>query len=223
MRRRVVRRRGDSGAPGGDSAPGHSTRAPADGSAPRGERKSNSVIVVILSLAGCGGGLVILAVLAALLIPMSMKMQTQTRRGQSSRQCQRNLERLFDYALVYGEEEGAFPHNEAGSLAAFQELLDFAGPEELDPRLLICSAGPEKRARPGPDGRVRLRGDHECSYEFFPRKVTPTTMVPTLIYDRSPSHGGHRNVVGSDGTVRSVSELEFQELLDESHEKAAGF
>jgi prepilin-type processing-associated H-X9-DG protein len=163
-------------------------------------------------LAGLGFG----AAAAGFIVPT-----LQTGRAEAfTVQCQSNLKQLYSIALLYSDKSGtrAYPHSEAGSVASLQVLID-AHPESLTRSLFVCpnhGAGVPVEE----DGRIVLTPE-TTSYEVVPWRVRNTAPNAILIYDREPVHGGRRNVLFSDGSVRSMHEGEFQKALAENRERSS--
>jgi len=144
-------------------------------------------------------------------------MDTVTRREAYILRCQNNLRQLYNSAMQYQDRKGnrSFPYNPEGSIAALQEMIDLDA-EGLMAGMFVCPEGEETPADREPGGRGFRLSEETCSYEMVPKKIRVTDQKSVLMYDKAPRHGGGRNVLLADGTVRWVEEPEFQQLLEKT-------
>ena len=105
---------------------------------------------------------------------------------------------------------GAYPRDDQGGLPSLQALVD-AG--LIGPGDLVHPRG-EKPAQPGEEGKIVL-DTHHVSYALVAWKQGPTDSPGRLLaYEKKPYEGTVRRALFVDGSVRSMDEGEFQELLE---------
>ena len=167
-----------------------------------------------MALAAVGGG----AVMAGFLVPTFMHA-----RGEAQGvQCANNLKQLFVAAMMHADSSGSgsFPFSPNGSLASLQ-IHRGCGPARAQPRaaLRVSSGlgegdgrGRARRQAPAHGGVLQLRDG--------PLEGQEHPAIGILMYDKTPCHGGERNVVYSDGSVRRMGEAEFQGALSAQKREA---
>jgi hypothetical protein len=156
-------------------------------------------------------------VVAAIVMPVIVKA-----RGQADAvKCQSNLREIQKLAFLYADSAGNrfLPHSPGGGVAALQVLVDFH--RGLDPGIFVCPRSEQEP--PSREGEKLKIDPSHSSYEMVSWKLSPSDPPYCILaFDRSPCHGGKRNVVYLDSSVDSLSEGEFQSKLSEQRERFGG-
>jgi len=121
--------------------------------------------------------------------------------------CQNNLQRIAIALHVHvdEQEDKAFP-------SSLKEMVDNG--VLFDMNMLICPS----------DHHAFTPGEFYTSYETLfelTEKRIPKDSIPEniiVVWDKQPLHGGGRNVLFANGSVRFVAEHEFQQMLEKAKE-----
>lgn len=163
-----------------------------------------------------GAGLVS-AILAAVALPALADAREEAHEAQS----RNNLRGLYHICVMHAQEQGVFPYDERGSLAALDRLADqFV----LDPSMFVRPGGPD---RPAPSTGSGAEGGSEftltptsCSYEIvaWPLRHDADAL---LLWEKAPFRGGRRLAIDTRGRLLELPEDTFRNRLETERRRHA--